>query len=52
MTLTKTEVSHLVETLKDCKIEFEELMRSEEWFITDIVDDIEICLTILQKEQR
>jgi hypothetical protein len=50
LVLTYPEVTHLVSTLENCYEEFEELMRDREWFVTEVVDRIQTCLEILDKQ--
>lgn len=41
------EVLFIKETLEGCKIEFEELVREREWYVTEVLDRIESSLQII-----
>lgn len=48
--LTGAEIAHIRETLCACDEEFTELMRSKEWYVTSVTDQIESSLEILDHE--
>lgn len=47
LTLTGAEYEHLKITLEGCKEEFEELMHTKDWYVTELTDRIETALEIL-----
>ena len=46
-TLNKSELTLIKHALESSQCEFEELMREEEWFVTETVDMIESALEIV-----
>lgn len=46
--MTRLELYHLTEALEGAKAELEELERSEEWFSSSALDEIEVGLEILR----
>ena len=50
VTLSSADREHIRETLLDCKAEFEELIRTKEWYVTDVIDRIESSLEILNEQ--
>jgi hypothetical protein len=46
--LNLAEYEHLVTTLEGCYEEFEELMRTKDWFSTELTDRIETAIEIIQ----
>lgn len=51
-TLNAAEITHIRETLRACATEFDELMRTKEWFVTMVTDQIESSLEILDDKKR
>jgi len=49
MKITELERRFLVETLKACQEELEELVRTKDWYVTDVLDQIESALEILHE---
>lgn len=45
--ISKAELSLVKDALESAQAEFEELMREEEWFVTDVVDLQESALEIV-----
>ena len=50
--MTKADKEHIKEALLACYAEFEELMKTKEWYVTSVVDQIESSLEILESEQE
>jgi hypothetical protein len=47
--MTKIELYHIVEALEGAKAELEEMQQSEDWFVSDSLEQIEIALEILRE---
>lgn len=46
--MTRADREHIKEALLACYAEFEELMKTKEWYVTDVVDQIASSLEILE----
>jgi hypothetical protein len=51
MNLTRQDRAFLIETLESCKLEFEELVKEKEWFVTETLDRIDSALEILEQKE-
>lgn len=51
MVLNRVDREHLLETLKACKEEFEELVYTKDWYVTSVLDQIESSLEILTHDE-
>ena len=48
LVLSEAELLDIKLALEDCWAEFDELMRTKEWYTTELQDKIEMCLEILK----
>lgn len=52
MVISGAEVAHIREALETAREEFEELVRTKDWFVSDALDLIESSLEILDHDKR
>lgn len=50
--MKRADREHIKEALLACYAEFEELMKTKEWYVTDVVDQIESSLEILDSQEE
>lgn len=48
--MTRLELYHVIEALESAKAELEELQASEDWFVSDSLDQIKTALQIAHSE--
>jgi hypothetical protein len=48
--LSKNDLRHVFEALDDAEVEFDELMKEREWFVTYVVDKLASAKQIIREE--